>query len=501
MLNKNAVHVIGAGFAGLSAACFMAKAGWEVTVFEKLDGPGGRARNLKADGFTFDMGPSWYWMPDIFERFFGEFGKSPADFYKLKRLDPSYRVYWKDNLMDIPAGPAPVVYLFESIEPGSGLRLLKFLKDAGIKYREGMKMAYQPSLSVSEFFSMRMLRSAMGLNLFSSIQKNIHQSFNNPKLRMLLEFPSLFLGALPSQTPALYSLMNYADIVLGTWYPKGGLSRVAESMYELALSLGVKFKFNEPVRRLELVDGEIRKMITDRGEYEAGMVISAADYHFMESLLPKKYQSYSATYWDQRKMAPSCLLYYIGLNKKIPDLQHHTLFFDESFDDHGHEIYEDPRWPQKPLFYMSAPSVSDASVSPPGCENIFLLIPVAAGLDGDTEELREKYFHLIMERLENRLGESIRDAVIVKKTFALNDFKEVYHAYKGNAYGLANTLAQTAFLKPRCRSKKVNNLFYCGQLTVPGPGVPPALISGEIVAMEVLKTNPVKKPEYDFQLS
>ncbi len=495
------VHIIGSGFAGLSAACFMARAGWDVTVLEKLPEPGGRARQLTIQGFQFDMGPSWYWMPDIFDRFFKEFGKNTSDFYQLKRLDPSYRVYWENGVTDVPAGRESLRKLFDSIEPGTGERLRQFLKEAAEKYREGMKMAYQPGLSVNEFLRLSMLKAALKLDLFSSVKKHIDRSFKNEKLRMLLAFPSLFLGALPQNTPAMYSLMNYADMELGTWYPKGGLAKVAESIYDLAVSLGVQFKFDEPVERFTIEDNQIRSIHSSKAVYQTEQVISGADYHYIESLLSKPFQSYSAAYWNKRKMAPSCLLYYVGLSKKIEGLQHHTLFFDESFDLHSHNLYDVPKWPERPLFYMNAPSVTDSNVCPPGCENLFLLIPVSAGLTGDNEELRESYFQMILKRIEAKTGQNISGSIVVKKTFAGSDFENLYNSFKGNAYGLANTLSQTALFKPSCRSKKLNNLFYCGQLTVPGPGVPPALISGEIAAREVLKSNTVKSIVHDFHFS
>ncbi len=466
----------------------MARAGWTVTVLDKLPGPGGRAQQWQSQGFTFDMGPSWYWMPDIFDRFFSLFGKKVADYYELVRLDPSYRVYWPEGYSDIPAGLPEMRVLFESLEPGAGDALGRFMKEAGEKYREGMKMAFKPGVSITEFMSWPVLKGALKLDLFSSVQKHVHRYFKHPHLRMLMEFPSLFLGALPEHTPALYTLMNYADTEGGTWYPKGGMFKIAEGMFRLATGLGVRFRFNEEWTGVTLNGKKIKSLRTSGGEYETDVLISGADYHFSESLLPDRAKSYPETYWASRRMAPSCLLFYIGLNKKIPGLRHHSLFFDTAFGTHAGEIYDDPRWPAEPLFYMSATSVTDASVSPEGGENLFLLIPLATGLPGDTEERRNAYFNQLIGRLENRTGVSISDAIVVKRSFGITDFESVYHSFKGNAYGLANTLGQTAVLKPGCRSKKLDNLFYCGQLTVPGPGVPPSLISGEIAAGEALKS-------------
>ncbi|MBC6491006.1 phytoene desaturase family protein [Flavihumibacter stibioxidans] len=483
------VIIIGSGFAGLSAAAFMARGGWDVTVLEKNDQPGGRARQWKADGFTFDMGPSWYWMPDVFERYFNQFGKSVSDYYKLERLDPSYRVYWEDGRMDVPAGLAAVRDLFESIESGAGPMLEKFMEEAAYKYRVGIhKLVHKPGRSLAEFADWELVRGVFRLDVFTSMKSHVHKYFRHPKLRQLMEFPVLFLGAMAEHTPALYSLMNYADVAGGTWYPEKGMYSIVESMYQLALEQGVKFRFNEPVTSIELHGSVAAAVATSHARYDADVVIGGADYHHIEtSLLPASHRSYSDAYWDRRVMAPGCLLYYVGLNKKLTDVQHHTLFFDSPFDTHARDIYEQPQWPQDPLFYMSAPSVTDPTVAPEGHENLFLLVPVAAGLGGDTESVRRQYFDKLAGRLEKILGQSIKDAVVLNRSFAHSDFVNDYHSFKGNAYGLANTLKQTAILKPSCRSKKVKNLFYTGQLTVPGPGVPPSLISGEVVAKEVIR--------------
>jgi len=472
----------------------MAKAGWEVTVLEKHKTPGGRARQMKANGFTFDMGPSWYWMPDVFERFFQQFGKSVSDYYQLERLDPSYRVYWKDGPMDIPADFTALKKLFNSIEPGSGRQLERFLEEAAFKYKAGIKkLVFKPGRSLTEFADWDLIKGIFRLDVFSSMRSHVAKHFSNPKLVELMEFPVLFLGALPEHTPALYSLMNYADIKGGTWYPKGGMYSIVKGMYDLAIELGVHFHFEQDVQEI-VIDNAVAKKVVSRSVtneemvYEADVVIGGADYHHIETtLLPEKYRSYSPSYWDKRVMAPGCLLYYVGLNKKIPGILHHSLFFDTSFAVHGKEIYTSKKWPTDPLFYVSATSVTDDSVAPEGCENLFLLIPVAAGLENDTEELRDRYFEMIITRMEKHLGVGIKEFIIYKKSFAQADFVHEYNAFKGNAYGLANTLRQTAVLKPACRSKKVKNLFYTGQLTVPGPGVPPSLISGEVVAGEVLK--------------
>ncbi len=494
---KKAV-IIGSGFAGMSAASFMAKNGWEVTVLEKHNVPGGRARQFSEDGFTFDMGPSWYWMPDVFERYFNCFGKKVSDYYILHRLDPSYRVYWEDGAMNIPANYNELRNLFESLETGAAAQLDQFMKEAAFKYEVGIhKLVHKPGRSLVEFADIDLVKGVLKLDVFTSMKKHVGKFFKHPQLRQLMEFPVLFLGALPDHIPALYSLMNYADIKLGTWYPQGGMFKIVEGMHSLAQELGVVFLFNREAIAINVENGKATsvstKHILENGEeliekFEADVVIGGADYHFIETaLLSPNYRTYNEEYWNKRVMAPSSLLYYIGLNKKLDNILHHSLFFDVDFGLHGDEIYKDPKWPSAPLFYVSATSVSDDTVAPANGENLFFLIPVAAGLEGDTEALRQKYFDQIATRFEAITGQTIRDAIVYQRSYAVSDFVSDYNAFKGNAYGLANTLLQTAILKPSLKSKRVSNLYYTGQLTVPGPGVPPSLISGEVVCKEILK--------------
>jgi phytoene desaturase len=487
-MQKKAV-VIGAGFAGLSAATNLAHEGFSVTLLEKNDIPGGRARYFQADGFTFDMGPSWYWMPDIFDKYFERFGKKTSDYYQLVRLDPSYSVvFGPGDAVDIPADFQALCQLFESYEPGSAQRLRQFIDQAKYKYEVGInEFVHKPSLSIGEFLDLRLVVEAFRLDLFQSFHRHIRKFFGHPKLIRLMEFPILFLGAIPQNTPALYSLMNYADMVLGTWYPMGGMFKIVEGMVSLAQEKGVDIRLGHEVQRIEVAGRHAKRVHTNRGTFEADVLVAGADYQHVESrLLGPEARSYSDDYWNKRVMAPSCLLYYVGLNKKLNNLRHHNLFFDRDLMDHALEIYETPKWPTEPLFYASVPSITDPSVAPPGHENLFLLIPVAPGL-ADSEEVREKYYQVIMERMEQLTGQSIRDAVVYRRTYAHRDFVSDYNAFKGNAYGLANTLPQTALLKPSLKSKKIDNLFYTGQLTVPGPGVPPSLISGQVVAKTIVK--------------
>lgn len=483
------VIVIGSGFAGLSTAASLAQKGYEVTILEKNSGAGGRARKFEADGYIFDMGPSWYWMPDVFEQYFARFGKKVSDYYELIRLDPAYKiVFGQGDEMPIPANIDALKAMFESYEKGSAAKLEQFLKEAAYKYEVGMnEFVYKPSHGIMEFADLRVLKSLFGLQMLTSMSKYVDKNFKHQQLRELLKFPVLFLGATPEDTPAMYSLMNYADLVLGTWYPKGGMHKIVEAMLALAEEQGAKIKLNQNVKQIITKNGKATKVVTDTDEFEADIVVAAADYHHVEqNLLAPEARTYTQKYWDKRVMAPSSLLFYLGVNKKLKNLLHHNLFFDEDFPQHAKEIYKDPQWPSKPLFYACLSSKSDDTAAPEGHENLFLLIPTAPDLV-DTPALHEHYYNLIMDRLETLTGQTIRDAVTYRRSYAHSDFKQDYNAYKGNAYGLANTLRQTAFLKPKLKSKKVNNLYYAGQLTTPGPGVPPSIISGLVVAGEIYK--------------
>jgi phytoene desaturase len=483
------IAVIGSGFSGLSAAACLAKEGLDVTVFEKNQTPGGRARSFESHGFTFDMGPSWYWMPDVFEKYFQLFGKRPSDYFTLKRLDPSYRIYYGANdFVDIPAGVEALCKLFDELEPGSSQHLLRFLDEGKYKYEIGInELVYKPGLSVTELMDVELAKGLFKLHVFQSISQYIRKFFKSDRIIKLLEFPVLFLGATPEKTPALYSLMNYADMALGTWYPMGGMYKIVEGMASIAEEQGAKFRFNSPVQSLEMNGVRAKGLVVDNHVEQFDYIVASADYHHVEQqLIPEKYRKYKKDYWDKRVLAPSSLLFYVGLNKKLKGLLHHTLFFDEDFSLHAKEIYEDPKWPTSPQFYVSCPSQTDPTVAPEGYENLLILIPVAPGLH-DEESIRQKYFDLVIDRLEKITGEHVRQHIVYKRTYAHNDFIADYNAYKGNAYGLANTLMQTANLKPSIINKKINNLFYTGQLTVPGPGVPPSIISGQVAARELVK--------------
>ncbi|SDL69230.1 phytoene desaturase [Salinimicrobium catena] len=496
------IAVIGSGFSGISAAAYLGAAGHEVQVYEKNATPGGRARQLHThNGYTFDMGPSWYWMPDVFEKFFGDFGFKVKDLYDLQLLDPSFDVvFGRNDKVSVPENYGELKRLFERIEPGSGVQLDRFMEEARYKYEQGMqKLVYMPGLSLNEFIDIDLVKGALRLQVFSSFSKHVRKFFKHPKLIALMEFPVLFLGAMPQDTPALYSLMNYAGLKLGTWYPQGGFGSVIQAMVKVAEKQGVRFHFQAPVEKIAIAEKEVKGLMFSDGQFqEFDAVVGAADYqHIEERLLPPDFRNYQEAYWQKKTFAPSCLIYYLGFSEKIPELEHHTLFFDEDLYEHSVEIYKDPKWPEKPLFYACCPSRTDAMVAPEGHENLFLLMPLAPGLE-DAEEIREKFFGVMMDRLENQIGRKIRRYIDYKQSYCVSDFVADYNSYNGNAYGLANTLQQTAILKPKIRNKKLSNLFYAGQLTVPGPGVPPSLISGKIAAEQVVKELKKKKHEVNL---
>ncbi|UWX61256.1 phytoene desaturase family protein [Chryseobacterium oranimense] len=486
---RKKIAVIGSGFSGLSAAAYAAKSGNEVHVFEKHHQPGGRARQFKTEeGYVFDMGPSWYWMPDIIEGFFADFGYKASDFFKLVPLNPQFEMVFSKEKVSVPEKNEDIRELFEKIEKGAGKKYDQFMKSAQFKYEVGMKdFVTKPCYNWLEFASLKIAGSAVKLNLLSDFRKYVSGYFADPKLRSLMEFPVIFLGASPQNIPALYSLMNYGGYVLGTKYPMGGFYQLVLAMKEVAEKQGATFHFNHDVQKINTENGNVTSITVDGKDYEFDAVIASSDYHHTETLIPKSLRNYNDAYWKTRTFAPSCLIYYLGIKGKIPHLKHHTLFFENDLDNHIDCIYLNKKWPSKPLFYACCPSKTDPDVAPEGCENLFLLLPLAPGIH-DEESVREKYLVKMLERIEKHTGETdLISRIEYKRSYCVSDFISDYNAYQGNAYGLSNTLSQTAVLKPKIKNRKIRNLFYTGQLTVPGPGVPPSVISGKIVGIEVSK--------------
>lgn len=480
------ISILGSGFSSLASACYLAKEGYDVTIFEKNKTIGGRARQLKKEGFTFDIGPTWYWMPDVFERFFSDFDKKPSDYYNLGKLNPAYSVYYgKNDFITIEDNLDKICSAFEKEEKGSSKPLMRFINQAKSNYDIAIKnLVYNPGVSPLELITPKTI---LKLNqFFSTIKRDVRKEFKNKRLAQILEFPVLFLGAKPSNTPSFYSFMNYADFGLGTFHPKGGMYQVILAMESLAKELGVRIKTESAVSKIIVENGKAIGVESNHESHYCDFVLSGADYHHTETLLDEKLRQYSASYWEKKTFAPSSLLFYVGFDKKIKNVNHHTLFFDVDFDVHAEAIYDHPKWPKNPLFYSSFPSITDNESAPQGKEAGIFLIPLAPGLE-DTKELRELYFNKIISRFEHLTSQNVVDSILFKESFCVNDFIKDYNSYKGNAYGMANTLMQTAFLRPKLKSKKVENLFFTGQLTVPGPGVPPSLISGKLASELIIK--------------
>ena len=484
------IIIIGGGLSGLSASCYLAKNNYKVVLIDKNESIGGRLTSINKDGFTFDLGPTWYWMPDVFDKFFSDFNKKTSDYYKLTRLEPSYKFFANNSKYDISTKNSELNNMFESIEPNSSKKMKKFLNQAKMKYQVSMKhFIYKPNLSIKEYFSISTLKHFYRLDIFRSLRSHISSFFKSKIIKDMLEFPSMFLGGTPNNTPALYSLMNYADIVGGTWYPKGGMVEVSNGFGRLSKELGVKHILQEEVSSFEIKQNRIVGVKSKNGNYyDADYFICCAEYPFVQmNLLDEKHRSYKETYWNKKNIAPSALIFYIGLSDKVKGIDHHNLFFDKDFDRHLDDIFNKNIWPKEPLFYLCCPSKTDNSIIPKdNMENIFILIPIASN-SKDNQNVRNKYFDDVINRVEQVTNQTIKDKIIVKESFCVNDFKERYNAYKGNAYGLANTLFQTAVFKPKMKDKKINNLYYSGHFTVPGPGLPPAVISGEIVASQIMK--------------
>ncbi len=481
------ISIIGSGFSSLSAACYLAKQGYNVSVYEKNNDFGGRARQLKENGFTFDIGPSFYWMPDIFDRFFNDFNKKTSDYYELTKLNPAYSVYFdENNSIPIEDSLEKICNRFEKIETGSSIKLKKFILNARENYRVAvLDLIYKmPGESPLELVTIDTIKKVK--YFLTNIRREVRKDFKNHMLRAILEFPVLFLGAKPSDTPAFYNFMNYADFGLGTFQPKNGFYDVVQGMIKLGKSLGVSFYNNSNVTKVITEKNKVIGLEINEKIIKSDIVVSGADYNFTEKLLPKNLRQYSDKYWDKRTLAPSALLFYIGFNKKLNNIEHHNLIFDTDFDQHAVEIYDDPKWPTNPLLYASFTSKTHKHTAPEGCENGVFLIPIAPNLD-DNKETRKKYLDILIKKLEKVTKQNLKSNIIYLKSYCVNDFVDDYNSYKGNAYGLANTLLQTAFLRPKLRSKKVSNLYFCGQLTVPGPGVPPALVSGKLVSDLILK--------------
>jgi phytoene desaturase len=477
--------IVGSGFGGLAAAALLSHHGFDVTVLEKNSQPGGRARVYKKNGYIFDMGPSWYLMPDVFEKFFSEFNKTPDDYYSLTRIDPSYRIFFNDGTMtDVSASLEQNLTLFDSFEPNGGEKFQEYLQRAERHYKLAMtELIYRDYQSIFDMISGKLLIAGLTLPLFQNIDQYISRTFSSDKAKKILEYSIGFIGGSPYNTPALYYIMNHVDFNLGVWYPQGGIGKVVESLQTLASENGAEFKFSTPVTKINIDRGIATSLKTPQGDYPADLIIVNADYPYTElQLLDKPYQSYDAHYWETRVLAPSAIVYYIGLDKKLDPLEHHNLFLEKDWDTSFDSLFQpqQPEWPTHPSYYVNVTSKTDNTVAPDGGETVFILVPLAPGLH-DTESLRETFYKQIIHHLEALIDDKIEGHEVVKRSFAMNDFTSDYNAYKGTALGLSHTLRQTALFRPSHQSKKIKNLYYTGHYTHPGIGMPMTLISSQIL--------------------
>jgi len=505
MSERDALHgrdvvVVGGGFGGLSAACFLARDGADVTLLEKNEQVGGRASRLETEGFTFDMGPSWYLMPDVFERFFAHFGKSPTDYYDLERLDPHYRVFWKDgDRMDVVPDVEAMVETFETYETGAGGALLEYLDTSELHYETAMDdFVYTDRPRLRDWVDPDVMKAApIGLKLVGTMDDYVSEYFSNPKLQQIMQYTLVFLGGAPSNTPALYNIMSHVDFNMGVWYPVrkesderdgGGIGVVVDGIVELAEELGVEFVTDSEVVEITKRKSGFHVETVDGDVYRPDSVVSDADYaHVERELLPAHERQYDDDYWEKKTYSPSAFLLYMGVEGDIDPLAHHTLVLPTDWDGHFERIFEDPGWPEDPAYYVCAPSATDDTVAPEGHSNLFVLVPIAPGLD-DTPEIREQYREMVLDDLAENTGVDLRERIVFEEGFAVNDFAERYNAYDGNALGgLAHTLRQTALLRPRHRSTALDGLYYTGGYTTPGIGVPMCLISGEHTAAALVE--------------
>jgi phytoene desaturase len=489
-LDGASVIVVGGGFGGLSTACYLAAAGADVTLLEKNEQLGGRASRLERDGFRFDMGPSWYLMPDVFERFFGHFDRTPSDYYGLTRLDPHYRIFFKDgDRVDMVPDLEANRETFEAYEPGAGEKFDEYLRKSERNYEIGMEhFVYEDRSRLRDFLDLDVAKNAWGLSLIGSMQDHVERYFSHPKLQQIMQYTLVFLGGSPNNTPALYNLMSHVDFNLGVYYPDGGLGGVVDGIVAMAEELGVDFHTGTPVSEIRGRTGAFVVRTESGGEFLADYVVSDADYaHTEQELLPPEKRQYSESYWESRTYAPSAFLLYLGVEGDVDPLAHHTLVLPTEWDEHFEQIFDDPAWPDDPAYYLCVPSETDDTVAPEGHSNLFALVPIAAGLE-DTPALREEYRDLVLDDIASHTGVDIRDRIVVEESFCVSDFAARYNATKGTALGLAHTLRQTAIFRPPNASREMDGLFFTGSFTQPGIGVPMCLISGQLTAERMAET-------------
>ena len=484
------VTVIGGGFGGLSAAAYLGRAGLDVRLLERHDRVGGHAGVLERDGFRFDTGPSWYLMPDVFERFFGHFDREPTDYYELERLDPQYRVCWKDgDSVTIPPDRDRVEEIFESYEDGAGDALAAYLEEAERNYELAMdRVVYEGRERLRDYVDTDLLPMAPRYRLFGNMDDYVGRYVEHPKLRQLLEYTLVFLGGSPYNTPALYSIMSHVDLNLNVFYPEGGIAGVVDALADLAREQGVTIETGVEVQHVGGSAGNF-EVETDDGVRESDLVVSNANpAHTERELLDPADRSHDPGYWDDQTYAPSAFMLYLGVEGDVDPLEHHTLVLPTDWSDHFEAIFEEPRWPDDPAYYLSVTSKTDDAVAPDGHHAVVVLVPIAPGLD-DGPEVRERYREKVLSDLAAEAGVDLRDRIVSETTACVSEFAERYGDPDGTALGLAHTLFQTGPLRPGHRGP-VDGLYYSGAYTTPGIGMPMCLISGEHTASAIFEDYP-----------
>ena len=506
MSNKSAI-IIGSGFGGLGSACLLAKAGYDVTVLEKNEMVGGRASvfsvaknrygkwavlpekktpGRKPNSFKFDMGPSWYLMPDVFEHFFELIGEDVHKYLNLKKLSPSYRIFYKDEdkQVDIYSDLKKDLKTVEKIESGAGAALTQYLDQAGYQYGVAKdRFMYKNYDSIRDFFTKEMAVEGRKLSVLSNMDKHVRKYFKTDAMQKIMQYPLVFLGSSPYNTPAIYNIMSHIDFNMGVYYPQGGIYEIVKALESIARKHGVKFKLKTPVKKILVEHGKaVGVRLANGKELRADIVISNADIHHTEQqLLDEQYRTKSKRYWSKRTLAPSALIMYLGVKGKLPNLTHHNLLFSKDWKHNFAEIFDKPQWPSDPSLYVCNPSKTDPSVAPDGHENLFVLVPIAPGLTYTTKELK-KYADKILKTMETEMNmPDLRDNIVFQRLFSVKDFADRYNSLQGTALGLAHTLKQTAVFRPNNISKKVKNLYYVGAGTNPGIGMPITLISAELM--------------------
>ena len=492
---KSAI-IIGGGIGGLATACILGKAGYKVTVLEKNEQLGGRAGQLKAQGYTFDTGPSWYLMPDVFQHFFELLGEDINDHLSLKRLNPSYRVYYKDRgqHIDIAGDTSIDRKTFETIEPGGAKQFDAYINRAEYIYDTAMsKLLYKNYDSLTDFVRGDIAVQAGRLRLFSKMDSYVRGFFKDVRLQQIMQYPLVFLGSSPYNAPAIYSLLSHVDFNQGVYYPMGGMYELVKALVRVGNKYGVTYEVDSPVEQIIVKGGAAVGVRTKDKEMHADLVISDADVHHTETkLLDKKYRDHSEHYWSKRIMAPSALLMYLGVDRQYDSLRHHNLLFSKDWQKNFTQLFDEPVLPDDPSLYVCAPGKTDPSVAPKGHENIFVLVPLAAGLHVSPKEL-DKYGEAILQTMEQEMNlPGLRRHIAYKKSFGIDDFATRFNSYKGTGLGLSHTLQQTALFRPSNRSRKVKGLYYVGANVHPGIGVPITLISAELLYKRLINDSTAK---------